>query len=158
MDPVPVMPRARQRARALQKTGVRRLASVGSARLAEIAENDAREIPSGFTLWWPTFAGTALAFAAQRIWDLALSWGELGPRFVFPYLLLCGRPEVGIGQELAKNLSQLMIYLQFPLEGLIVTWGMGRGGSFSKAFAQVLFLHGMGVFMLWLLSQPLSAP
>jgi len=158
MEPATVMPSARRRAIALQRPGSRRLAPVRSANPAD-DRNYARRKPSGFALWWPTLAGIALAFVAPRLWDLVQStWGELGPRCVFPYLLLCGRPELGIGQELANNLSQLMIYLQFPLEGLVVTWGMARGGSFSKAFAQVAFLHGLGIFVLWLLSQPLTAP
>lgn len=160
MDPKPpVMPSAAsQRARTLQKPGARRLAPVRAVKVVEEDEDDdSPGRPSGFALWWPTLLGIALAFAAPRIWDqVQSSWGELGLRFVFPYLLLASRPELGIGQELATNLSQLMLYLQFPIEGLIVTWGMARGGSFFKALAQVLFIHGLGVFVLWLLSQPLN--
>jgi hypothetical protein len=159
MEPAPVMPSARQRARVLREVRARRLAPVRSGRLSELEEDHSREKPSGLALWWPILVGIALAFAAPRLWILIQTpWGELGPRVVFPYLLLLARPEVGLSHELANNLSQLMIYLQFPLEGLVVTWGMARGGSFSKAFAQVAFLHGLGILVLWLLSQPLTAP
>lgn len=155
MPPAPVMPSARQRARALQKPATRRLAPVRPIQPGEAEETDDGGV-SGLAIWLPTLLGIGLAFLAAPLWDrLQSAWGEVGVRCVFPYLLLCGRPELGISRVLASNLSQLMLYLQFPLEGLIVTWGLARGIRPSKAFAQLLFLHGLGVFVLWLLSQPL---
>lgn len=163
MEPAPVIPSARQRA--LKKPAGLRPSPVALAEhehapagRAEDTQEDGPGRPTGLALWWPTLVGIGLAFAAPRLWDQVQSaWGELGARIVFPYLLLCSRPELGFSQELAANLSQIMLYLQFLLEGLIVTWGLARGMRLFKAVGQVLFLQGLGFFVLWLIGQPLTA-
>lgn len=155
MYPAPVIPSARQRERALKKLAGRR--PVGDRQHNFWDPEDAVDRrPSGLAIWFPTLLGVGLAFWAAPLWVwLQSAWGQVGLCWVFPYVLLCGRTELGISGELATNLTQLMFHIQFPLEGLIATWSVARGGGFFKAFAQLLFLHLLGVFMLWLLNQPL---
>ena len=66
-------------------------------------------------------------------------------------------PELGIG-EMARTLPQLILYLQFPFDGLITSLNLKRGTRLSTALVQVFFLHGVGAFVLWLLSQTPATP
>lgn len=152
MEIAPILPSPRQRARRVRPNTSGRVITYGSGATAQRR----RPKPAGLALWWPTLVGMALGFVAPRLWQYIQSaWSQLGPLCVFPYLFLCGRPELGIGQKLAANLSQLMLYLQFPLEGMIATWVVSKGSRQTKALGQVALVHGLGIFVLWLLSKQL---
>lgn len=119
----------------------------------------ASETPRPVRIWWPTVAGLALGILAPGFWTGILdAWGQSGIRVLFPYVLLAGHTEVGISAELAANLTQLMVFLQFPLEGLVVSWGIGRGLPAGKAISQAVFVHALGIFVVFLLGQPLTQP
>jgi hypothetical protein len=89
------------------------------------------------------------ALATQQPW---ISW------IVFPFVLLAGRPELGLSAELTRTLPQLILYIQFPLEGLLTLFNLRRRFALSRSLAQVAFLHLIGAFVLWLLSQPVQQP
>jgi hypothetical protein len=108
--------------------------------------------PCGWKAWWPVFAGVLLAFFAPPLRNLALQWEPWGMRLLFPYVLLAGRQEVGLSDELARTLPQLMLYLQFPLEGLLTRMTFSRGIGLAGALGQLLFLHAIGALVLFLIS------
>jgi hypothetical protein len=122
----------------------------------QAAVEDRSDATTFLQLWWPALIGLVLAFLAPGMWDRVRdAWGDMGAGFVFPYVLISGHTEFGISTELASNLKQIMVLLQFPLEGLVATWGLARGLRTSRSVLQVVFLHALGVFVVWLLSQPL---
>jgi hypothetical protein len=45
-----------------------------------------------------------------------------------------------------------MLYLQFPLEGLLTKNSLSRGYKISSALGQLVFLHAVCVIVLWLVS------
>jgi uncharacterized protein YqjF (DUF2071 family) len=102
---------------------------------------------------WPIAVGVVLALMAPSLRE-TLSTGEPWVRnLVFPFVQIAGRTELGIG-DLSRTLPQLILYLQFPFDGLITTLNLRRGTKLTTSLLQVFFLHGVGAFVLWLLSQP----
>jgi hypothetical protein len=73
-------------------------------------------------------------------------------RMVFPFVLLAGRPEIGLSAELTRTLPQIMLYLQFPLEGLLTKFSFSRGMKLMGALGQLIFLHGVCALVLWLVA------
>ncbi len=108
--------------------------------------------PSGWSLWWPVAAGLLLAVFAPGLREMALLWDPWGMRFLFPYVLLPGQPELGLGDELTRTLPRLMLYLQFPIEGLLTKINLSRGVRLSGALSQLVFLHAIGALVLFLVS------
>jgi hypothetical protein len=74
-------------------------------------------------------------------------------RIVFPFVVLAGRPELGIGEQMATNLPQLILFIQFPLEGLLTMHNLSKQLSLGRAITQLCFFHFLGFFVLWLLAQ-----
>jgi hypothetical protein len=127
---------------------------VGKQRDSEEDEDETTP-PGILEICWPVIFGVLLAIIAPKIWNKVQELGgDVGLRLMFPYVLLSGRTELGISQELANSLPQLMIYLQFPIEGLITAWSLSRRVRFSMAMVQLAFLHGLGAFVLWILTKP----
>jgi hypothetical protein len=76
---------------------------------------------SGFlAVWWPLLLGIAATpFAIHAASIMALA----GPRALmtlYPWVLLLKIPAIGLGTLLGENLSQLLMYIQFPLYGLLI--------------------------------------
>lgn len=139
------------------KDSVRDLKPRATAKPTDTDE-DPEDPPPGFLqTCWPVVFGVVLAIVAPRLRDMLADYEPWGMRLVFPFVLLSGRRELGLGDELSKNLPQLMLYLQFPLEGLLTMWSLGRRLAFSTCLAQLAFLHAIAAFVLWLLSQPGAA-
>jgi hypothetical protein len=101
---------------------------------------------------WPVAAGVLLGLFAPQLSSLAASYGPWGMRIVFPLVLLSGLHETGFSDELTRNLPQIMLFLQFPLEGLLTMMTLNRGGKLSGALAQLVFLHGVCVLVLWMVA------
>lgn len=87
-------------------------------------------------------AGVAATYIALNLLNtLALAGhGEWSMRILFPYALLLRRPELGLSEELGNNLSQLMMYAQFPMEGLLMKLTM-RNAPIFKSLMQVTSIH-----------------
>jgi len=110
--------------------------------------------PSVAETWWPLIPALVLGFFSPQIYAVLehqISWITW---FVFPFVLLSSRHELGLSPELANSLPELMTVIQFPLEGLLTVWNLRRRASFAAAIGQLLFLHALGAFVLFLLNQP----
>jgi len=133
---------------------VARLSAVQAPVLRALEEKKKLNPPSlGLVSWWPVAAGLALGFLAPQLRTLLVSscdpWGM---RAIFPFALLAGRHEIGLSDELTRTLPQLMLFLQFPLEGLLTKFTVGQGVKLSKALGQLGFLHAVCFLVLWLIS------
>lgn len=74
----------------------------------------------GWLTWWPLLLGiivTPLTVRAAGVMALA---GPDALRTLYPYVLLLQNHLLGLPTELAGTLSQWMMYLQFPLYGLLM--------------------------------------
>lgn len=146
------IPAAKDRPRGLHARPVAR----GARRDPDDDEDEENESKPGFLQYcWPAIFGIMLGVIAPQIWDkVGSAYGATGIRLAFPFVRLLGRPELGLGPELTKSLPQLFFYLQFPLEGLLVSFFVSRGTRFGRALVQVGFVHFIAAFVLWLLSKP----
>jgi hypothetical protein len=105
-----------------------------------------------FRPWYPIAAGIALAFLAPTIHTLASHWDPWGLRVVFPFVQLTGLHEIGMSDELTRTMPQLMLYLQFPLEGILVADNLRRGMGPVKAIGPIVPLHFVAVLVLWIVA------
>ena len=104
------------------------------------------------TLWWPLLLGiVATPFAIHAASILALE-GPSALRMLYPYVLLIKEPAFGLSSDLGNNLSQGMMYAQFPLYGLLMSL-MLRSRSVASAIGAVVVIHAAGIFVLFLLAQ-----
>lgn len=102
--------------------------------------------------WAPLAVGIALGSLAPAIYALAALWDPWGLRVVFPFVQLVGLREFGISHELARMLPQLMLYLQFPLEGLLVASNLRRGMKLGAALGPIPGLHFAAGLVLWIVA------
>jgi hypothetical protein len=105
-----------------------------------------------WTSWLPIAAGIAISSVAPQLFALAGHWNPWGQRVLFPLVQLVGLHEIGMSDELARTLPQLMLYLQFPLEGLLVASNLRRGQNLSRAFGPVPGLHFVFALVLWIVA------
>ena len=106
--------------------------------------------PAGWTSWWPVAAGVLLGCLAPSLRDFLAPYEPWGMRFVFPSVELSGLHETGFSDELTRMVPQVMLFAQFPLEGLLTKFTLGRGMKLSGALGQLVFLHAVCVLVLWL--------
>lgn len=102
--------------------------------------------------WAPLAAGIVLGFLSPQLHSLASLWDPWGLRIVFPFVQVLGLREIGIGDELNRSLPQLMLYLQFPLEGLLVAMNLRQGRSLAMAIGPLPGLHFVCGLVLWIVA------
>ncbi len=76
--------------------------------------------PGFLAVWWPLLVGiavTPLAIHAASIMALA---GPSALMTLYPWVLLLKSPAIGLAPLLGDNLSQLLMYIQFPLYGMLM--------------------------------------
>ena len=109
--------------------------------------------PGLLQICWPTVFGVLLAILSLTIWDkVADHWGNAGLRFVFPFVLLIDRSLTGFSPELTRGLQDIFVFLQFPLEGLVVSWNLRQRRPLIAAVPPVVFVHLLVAFVLLLMA------
>lgn len=110
-------------------------------------EERAREI----AVLWPVGAGLLVAAVAPQLQDLAAGIGPWAVMLLFPFAVLAERPEIQVG-HITGLLPQIMLYAQFPLEGLLARIILRRGIRPLAVAGQVMLFHLLGIMELWMLS------
>lgn len=82
---------------------------------------------------------------------MALS-GPSALRLLYPYVLLPQNHALGLPAELAANLSQLMMYLQFPVYGVIVMLVL-RSKNLAASLLTAAVVHFAAVLALFLMAE-----
>jgi hypothetical protein len=108
--------------------------------------------PSGWLSWWPVAAGVVLGVLAGPLRSLLTPYEPWGMRLVFPLVLVSGLRETGFSDEFTRTMPQLMLILQFPLEGLLARVMLRRGVRVFSAVGQLVFLHALCALVLWLVA------
>lgn len=149
-------PAANRRGRGLKSGPLPRNAkSSAEVEYEDELDDEVEEKPGFLEYCWPAIFGIILAIIAPQIWDkVNHDYGATGIRWVFPFVKLMGRPELGLSPQLTQALPQLFLYLQFPLEGLLISFFISRGTRYGRAIVQIGFVHFIAAFVLWLLSKP----
>lgn len=107
---------------------------------------------SGWALWWPLAVGVALGLLSPQMMTVVDGWDPWGVRVVFPFVQFCSLSDIGLSAELTRALPELMLFLQFPLEGLLTVSNLSRGVKLSVAIQQLVFLHAVTALVLWIVA------
>ncbi|TCK74040.1 hypothetical protein [Acidipila rosea] len=105
----------------------------------------------GLLVWLPVIAGIAITPLTVRAAGVMAMSGPGALRLLYPYVVLLQTPVLGLPAELASNLSQLMMYLQFPIYGLLAMLTM-RSRSWVSGLGSAIFMHFAAVFVLFLMA------
>jgi hypothetical protein len=108
--------------------------------------------------WFPLATGILLGFLSPQLFAIASGWQPWGLRLVFPVVQILGLRETGMSSELTRMLPQLMLFLQFPLEGLLVASNLRRGMRITAALLPVPALHFFCALVLWIVALGSSRP
>jgi len=101
--------------------------------------------------WWPVALGIVVTpFTVRAAGILALT-GPSALRMLYPFALIPAEHAFGLRESVADAFSQAMMWLQFPLYGLLLVL-LARWKRMGIATAIVAALHLAGVGGLWLLN------
>ena len=105
----------------------------------------------GFWKWWPVLLGIAVTPLTVRAAGVMALSGPLPLRLLYPFVLLLESHALGLPTELAGNLSQWMMYLQFPIYGLVMMLTL-RSKGIVAALMSVAVVHFAAVLVLFLMA------
>lgn len=119
-----------------------------------------RKSGSSWTAWLPLVLGIlATPFALRAASVLALS-GTGGLILLYPYVQIVQNPVLRIPNVFAAPVAQWLMYLQFPLYGLLMA-RIIRSSGFWIALNVVVLIHAVGIVLAYLLEHfqnPLLRP
>lgn len=101
---------------------------------------------------WPIAVGLLLGAIAPTLYALITGFAPWAMNVVFPFVVLAGRPELHLGGVFAHYLPLVVLYAQFPMEGLLAKRILKRQIRFSGVALQVGFYHFLGAMQLLLIS------
>jgi hypothetical protein len=103
---------------------------------------------SSWLMWWPVILGIAVTPFAVKAATLMALTGPDGLRLLYPWMLIPKLHFLGLSDSLGNAISQAMMYLQFPLYGLM---GMliHRSKGSAAAILQVALIHLLAVGLLF---------
>lgn len=108
----------------------------------------------GWLPWWPLLLGILVTpFAVKAATVMALT-GPDGLRVLYPWMLLPKLHLFGLGDPVADAISEGMMYLQFPLYGLLGVISLRRNGGggwkgATSAMVQIGILHLVALGLLF---------
>lgn len=97
--------------------------------------------------WWPLLLGIAVTPFTIRLAGILTLTGPGAFSYLYPYVALLRSSALGLSNGLENDISQCMMYLQFPLYGLLATLVM-RSKSVWAGIVAVAIAHGLGVILL----------
>jgi hypothetical protein len=97
---------------------------------------------------WPIAAGLLLGLFAPELRALMMKFEPWGMWLVFPFALLAGQPEFRTIAQAVHNLPLVVLYLQFPVEGLIVLLALRRRVTVPAVAGRVFYLHYLAALQL----------
>jgi cobalamin synthase len=95
---------------------------------------------AGWMTWWPLLVGIAVTPLTVRMAAVMALAGLGALRALYPYVQLLQSHALGFSGDIAGTLSQAMMYLQFPLYGLLMTLVL-RSKGFLHALITTAIVH-----------------
>ena len=102
--------------------------------------------------YWPMAVGILISMIAPQIREVADAFKPWVLWVSFPMVALFTRPEVHLTGRLAAMVPTTMLYLQFPLEGLLAKFALKGHVTPHAVMVQVVFFHGLCIMDLWILN------
>lgn len=106
---------------------------------------------AGWLAWWPLLLGIAITPLTVRAAGILALTGPAALRMLYPFALLPAEHAIGLRDAIGETASQAMMYLQFPLYGLLLMLAM-RWWRVGTALLAIAALHLAGAGALWALS------
>jgi hypothetical protein len=101
---------------------------------------------------WPVGVGLLLAFFAPALGAFLTRHHPWGMWLVFPFALLAHRPELEVSGRIARVLPAMILYAQFPLEGLFARMVLRRHVTLSGVTGQIFYFHFLAAVQLAMVS------
>jgi hypothetical protein len=106
-------------------------------------------------VWALVLAGIVAAYFAVRYAEVAPLLGPDGLfrlRLIAPLAMLAHQPQLGIPDAIADTVAQILMYVQFPLYGLLlgILW---RAAGFLRATSAVVITHALAIGAVLALAQ-----
>ena len=152
------MPEARYRTvrkKAARSTPVQRMQAVAVLETTEkpAAKPKSKQKPgASLVAWWPVAVGIFLVGFVSEWHQDTIEMGVWAERLLFPFTLLAQRQWTGMSAQMAAILPQAALYLQLPLEGLVIKLTLDRSEGLKNGVALVLMIHIVCAAALWLLA------
>ena len=108
---------------------------------------------SGWLAWWPVILGIAVTPFAVKAATLMALTGPDGLRLLYPWMLIPKLHFLGLSDSLGNAISQAMMYLQFPLYGIIAMIIHRYKGAVA-AILQLALIHALAVGLLFVAAHP----
>ena len=103
----------------------------------------------------PLAAGVVAAWFAVRYAEVLPLLGPGGLfrlRLMAPLAMLAHQPQLGIPEATADSIAQALMYVQFPLYGLILSL-VWRAAGFLRAALTLVLIHGLAVAAVMILAE-----
>jgi hypothetical protein len=104
-----------------------------------------RKSGGGVLSWLPLVIGIIITPVALRSASVLAVAGTDGLTALFPWAQVFRASILHLPIDIAASTSQLMMYLQFPLYGLVMVWQRERGTFIG--LGAVAFLHVFGAIL-----------
>ncbi|HTV81522.1 MAG: hypothetical protein WCC14_05060 [Acidobacteriaceae bacterium] len=102
---------------------------------------------AGSHAFWPLLVCLILDPFIVRFADVVALEGPKVFSLLYPWVLVVQEPALHLSSDLTSRLTQWMLYLQFPLYGLLMTVTF-RAGRFLRAFCLGLAAHFSGLLVI----------
>ncbi len=108
-----------------------------------------------YMLWAPLLVGVVATYFAVHYAEILPLMGPAGLlrlRLMAPLAMLAHQPELGMAEATADSVAQGLLYVQFPVYGLLLglVW---RVAGFARAAGIVVLVHALAIAAVLVLSQ-----
>jgi hypothetical protein len=127
-----------------------------AARIVAVNRQTRREQQARFyryvITFWPVALGVLLSAYAPLLHDLAASYGTWAATILFPFSAVAEQHGLNISWATAQTLSQVMLYAQFALDGLMARMVLKHRTTLKGVCGQVAGFHALAVLYIALVS------
>jgi hypothetical protein len=114
-----------------------------------------RKKTSGFPwyAWWPLLLGIVATPFAVKTAEILPLLGQAGLHrlcLLMPFALLAQQHQLGLSEQMGATVSQAMLYLQFPLYGILLML-VARFKSLAAGILTIVLIHFVAAAAAWLL-------
>jgi hypothetical protein len=101
---------------------------------------------------WPIAIGLCLAGFAPRLYVRVSPYQPWALWILFPFVVLSRRPELHLGGEIARLLPIVLLYAQFPLDGLLARISARKQVTIFAVALQMFFMRFLYIAELVMVS------
>jgi hypothetical protein len=111
-----------------------------------------KKSPGWLAEWWPLLLGIAVTPVAVHAASIIALAGSEALGTLYPWILLLKKPALRLGSSaMSENLSQMLMYIQFPIYGLL-TAVILRSKSVWLALGAPTIVHSLAVLAVFLIA------